>query len=44
VIFVVRFYCSNECVEYGFNFKFVEDEIIIVITSLEPTGMRVYIN
>ena len=38
VIFVVRFYCSNEGVEYGFNFKFVRDETIIIITSLETTS------
>ena len=35
VLFVVRFCCSNEDVEYGFNFKFVEDETINVITFLD---------
>ena len=28
VIFVVRFYCSNEDVKYSFNFKFVRDKTI----------------
>ena len=31
VVFVVRFYCSNEDVEYGFNFKLLRDETIKVI-------------
>ena len=32
VVFVVRFYCLNEDVEYGFIFKFIEEEILIVST------------
>ena len=32
VLFVVRFYCSNEDVEYGFNFKLSRDERINLTT------------
>ena len=31
VVFDVRFYCSNEDVEYGFNFKLSRDETVKVI-------------
>ena len=32
---VVRLYCSNEDVEYGFNFKLLRDETINLTTLLE---------
>ena len=39
IVFVVRFYCSNEDIEYGFYFKFTRDETINVTTSLESTSL-----
>ena len=36
-VFVVRFYCSNEDVEYGFNFDLLRDETINVTTLTEAT-------
>ena len=35
VVFVVKFYCSNDDIEYGFNLKLSRDEIINVTTLLE---------
>ena len=35
VVFVVRLYCSNKDVEYGFNFKLLRDETIKVIHFFE---------
>ena len=37
VVFVVRFYCSNEDVEYGFNFKLSREETINLTTLMEAT-------
>ena len=37
MLVVVRLYCSSKDVEHGLNFKFVEDNILIVATSLELT-------
>ena len=37
VVFVVRFYCSNKDVEYGFNLHLSRDSTITVTTLTEAT-------
>jgi hypothetical protein len=40
VVFIVKVHCSNDNIEYGFIFKFTEDEIINVTTLLESNILR----